>query len=221
MDADTVAAVAGSTRAQTNKIHREWLHAIVKSSGLTPTALAAQIGVAASTFTRLLYDSAYQGTLSPGVIERVKQRCRVPGPEEFGRPDSPHFGTSDGDQIEPLGENPEIRRLLDAWMTDAPTITAWRLRTKALERVGYLPGDIVLVDGAQSPQAQDVVCARVLQWQNNATVFRVYAPPFNLLAFGADLLGTLPILLDHNNVVIQGVVVGSFRPHGLATWFAR
>jgi hypothetical protein len=90
----------------------------------------------------------------------------------------------------------------------------WELRTRALEQIGYLPGDILIVDLDETPKAGDVVCAQWFRWAERSDqeqiVFRIYEPPY-LVAASRDPEVRKPMLVDNDRVVIRGVVMAMFR----------
>ena len=92
-------------------------------------------------------------------------------------------------------------------------VDPWVLRSNALLSIGYLPGDVMLVDLNERPRAHDVVCAQVYDWVRSRaqTVFRLYEPPY-LLASTTDQAVLRPLVVDDNVVVVKGVVTASIRP---------
>jgi transcriptional regulator with XRE-family HTH domain len=91
---------------------------------------------------------------------------------------------------------------------DTPSAPAPR----ALEGLGYLPGDIVIVDLDRKPAPGDVVCAQVydLGRSEPETVMRIYEPPV-LVAASFDEQLRRPLMVDDARVKIEGVVL----PHRL------
>jgi hypothetical protein len=80
------------------------------------------------------------------------------------------------------------------------------IRTRALEGLGYLPGDIVIVDLNRKPVAGDVVCAQVYELGRSEpeTVMRIYKPPV-LVAATFDEQLQQPLMVDDARVKIEGV----------------
>ena len=90
-------------------------------------------------------------------------------------------------------------------------INAWVLRSRSLEAVGYLPGDILLVDSNVSAQPGDIVRADIYERNGKTeTVFRIFEDPF-LVAATLDRALVKPWLVDNERVAVRGVVVASFR----------
>lgn len=197
---------------------RAWLQEVVKSTGLKPSQIAGVAGVSDTTLTRLLNNPGYRHTLTQLTIDRIKLSFKVPGPEEYatqGRLGMIGFG--DAERFDARHEPEGLARVLAAMLADRTAVDPWRLKTNALELVGYLPGDLVLVDLNAVPKPQDVVCAQVIDWTRGGaeTVFRVYDPPF-LVAAATDRTGYKPLLVDNDRVIVKGVVVESVRPHRLS-----
>lgn len=197
---------------------RAWLQEVVKATALKPSQIAGVAGVSDTTLTRLLNNPDYRHTLTQITIDRIKTAFKVPGPEEYasqGRPGMVGFG--EAERFDVTREPEGVGRVVVALIDGRNAVDPWRLKTSALELVGYLPGDLVLVDLNAVPKPQDAVCAQVYDWAHGGaeTVFRVYDPPF-LVAAASDRTGYKPILVDNDRVVVKGVVVESVRPHRLS-----
>lgn len=127
----------------------------------------------------------------------------------------PGFSDSDAARWVPKDDSqaPEtaIARALGA---DRPGIDVWRVKTDALALAGYMPGDFILVDtnARDTVRAGDTVMAQVYDYQTGSanTLLRRYAPP-TLVAASADLSHVTGQIVDHNNVVIMGKVIASWR----------
>jgi hypothetical protein len=79
--------------------------------------------------------------------------------------------------------------------------------------VGYLPGDVLVVDMHRRARARDVVCAEVHArvGDRGDVVFRVFEPPF-LAAKTPDDDERGAILVDDKLVIVRGVVVCALKP---------
>jgi hypothetical protein len=197
---------------------REWLQHIVKATDDKPSVIATRSGVSDSTLTRLLNNPAYRHTLTQVTIDRIKAAYNVPGPEEYavGRPGM-LVGFGEAERVDVRREPKELQSVVGALIGDRKAIEIWRLRTDALIVAGYLPGDLVLVDPAAEAKPQDLVSARVADWQrgNEQTLFRIFDPPF-LVAASQDRTAFKPLLVDPERVQLRGVVIESYRPHRLS-----
>jgi hypothetical protein len=89
----------------------------------------------------------------------------------------------------------------------------WTIRTRALECIGYLPGDIVIVDLGRQPARGDVVCAEVysLGRQDAEMVMRIYEPAAAAPARRSSPPPKSALMVDDARVTIKGVVL----PHRL------
>lgn len=215
----------GVNRSDTKKSiqarQRAWLSEVISAVKLKPSQFAIGAGVSDTTITRLLNNEKYSGTLGPETIERIKSTYKVPGPEEYASARrSPLIGLSEAERFAPRDENGELADIVAAIVNGRAHIEAWRLKTMALENVGYLPGDIVFVENLpdhHQPRPQDAVCAQVVDYAHGAaeTVWRVFDPPF-LVGAGHDRTAYKPILVDGERVKVVGVIRESFRPHRLS-----
>jgi hypothetical protein len=196
---------------------REWLQGIVNASGDTLSQIALRANVSQSTLTRIANSAEYSGVLTAVTIERITEAYQVPGPDEFSGRRPMLGGFHEAERFDPAGDRDGITAIVQALLAQRDGSDAWRLRTDALEQVGYLAGDVVIVDMNATPQPQDAVCAQVYDWQRGAaqTVWRVYDPPF-LVAASRDRTAHKPLLVDNERVVIKGVVEKMVRPHRLS-----
>lgn len=196
---------------------REWLQQLVNATGKSASQIAVLSGVSDTTLTRLLHNPDYEGTLTQLTIDRIKDTMRVPGPAEAGGRRSEMLGFAEAEVLDEGAEPAAVMRVIKALLSARQSAVAWRIKTSALEAVGYLPGDLVIVDPHVNPQPQDVVCATVNDFRRGGaeTVWRVFMPPY-LIGASHDRTAYKPLLIDNDNVSIKGVVVESFRPHALS-----
>lgn len=115
-------------------------------------------------------------------------------------------------QPEPAGRDPVDAAIL-ALTLGRPNAAPWLIRGRALDRAGYLPGGIVVVDhGTDRARRHQVVCAQVYENQGGEarTVLRLYEPPY-LIADSADPAYRRPQLVGPDLAVILGVAVAALR----------
>ncbi|MEO0859208.1 MAG: hypothetical protein AAFY65_01245 [Pseudomonadota bacterium] len=96
---------------------------------------------------------------------------------------------------------------------DRPGIDVWQVRSNGLAAMGYLRDDFVVVDSHASERARmgDAVIAQIYDRNGDAaTVLRRFEPPV-LIDFSPDPTERHVQLVDHDNVVIRGVVTASWR----------
>lgn len=198
---------------------RAWLDEIVQMTGEKPSTIAENAGVSDTTLTRLLYNKDYSGTLTQVTIDRIKARYKVPGPEETTKSrGATLLSFSEAERLEDKREEPALLRVIAAITERHVNVEPWRLKTTSLELAGFLAGDIVFVDTAATPQAQDAVCAQIADYGRGSaeTIWRIFDPPY-LVGAAHDRTAYKPILIDHDRVKVRGVIVDSLRPHRLST----
>ncbi|HEV3184099.1 MAG TPA: hypothetical protein VGZ49_04420 [Xanthobacteraceae bacterium] len=200
---------------ETSRLHREYVRRVVAHSGKPPTRIAMDLGIAPSTLTRLL--NAPEGstaTLHALTLRKLQDYSGIPPP--FGGDPSASQGyrgfAEDAVPFDAKGADPAVSAALKALIGGRKAADPWTIRTRALERIGYLPGDIVIVDLGRRPEAGDAVCAQVYDWRraDAETVMRLYEPPY-LVAASLDEGLRRPLVVDNERVVIKGVVL----PHRL------
>lgn len=211
------------TKRDIQERQRAWLREVLETKRLKPSQLAIGAGVSDTTISRLLNSETYTGTLAQETIERIKDTYKVPGPEEYaggrGRATA-LLGLSEASRFDPRKEKADLARVIEAIMHGRANVEPWRLKTMALDSVGYLPGDIVIVEAlpeGRLPKPQDAVCAQVVDYQHGAaeTVWRVYDPPF-LVGASTERTAFKPLLVDGDRVKIAGVIREVYRPHSLS-----
>ncbi len=200
---------------------RAWIRAGAARHGLSPTALAAAIGVTTTTITKFLNNRDYTSTPGPQTIAALeeffgeaapsltsRQLARAPrlhglGEEEAEEYRLPEAGGKCGGRTT---EQALVEHLC------GPGCTPWRLTSAELAGAGYLPGDILIVDLAATPRDGDIVCARLYDAAAGTarTIFRLWQRPWLVTA----PLGTprqKPQLVEDEKRAIRGVVVRSLR----------
>jgi hypothetical protein len=200
---------------ETSRLHREYVRLVVERTGKAPTRVAKDLGIAPSTLTRLLKgpDSA-TATLHARTLRKLQDYSGIP-PLLGGDPSAPPTYRGFGEDAVPFdakSADPAVSAALKALIGTRKAADPWTIRTRALERIGFLPGDIVIVDLGRRPEAGDAVCAQVYDWRRAAaeTVMRLYEPPY-LVAASLDEGLRRPLVVDNEQVIIKGVVL----PHRL------
>lgn len=127
-------------------------------------------------------------------------------PEGFAEAEAIPFTTRTLDAGDP------IAAAVEAMCANRNAADAWVMKSRALEAIGYQPGDILIVDMNQAPQPGDVVCANIIDWQRGGTetVFRVFQPP--CLVAAPVAAGFLKPYMIDQNVVIKGTVIATLCP---------
>ncbi len=186
---------------------KAWLGKVLAETGLAPTTLATKIGLAPSTLTRFINSDEHGSALSHRTISAVEKFTGIAygadlRPRLLRQDDAAAFSPSDAG-----GAADHVAALLRAG-----SVTAWTLRSRALEAVGFVPGDVMIVDLNEPPQPGDAVLAQVYDFKSMRaeTLFRLYEPPF-LYAATLDRAHSAPILIDEK-VGVKGPVILSIRP---------
>jgi hypothetical protein len=197
---------------ETSRQHRDYLRRVITHMRKPPTRIAKEVGVAASTLTRLLNETS-TATLHARTISRLQEYSGV----SFfgGDPSAPATFrglAEDAVPFEPKGADPELVAGIKALIGGRRAADPWTMKSRALEQRGFLPGDIVIVDLGRRPEAGDLVCAQVYDWRRAAaeTVMRLYEPPY-LVAPSLDESLRRPLVVDNEQVIIKGVLL----PHRL------
>jgi hypothetical protein len=188
--------------------HRRWLEQVLKETGLAPSALAISVKLAPSTFTRLLKGRAR--TLHAETIAKVMQRHGVAPPPGYivPQPVAP-AGADDVTQVAPENlPDPLIAAALGA-MQKTQDLSVWEVRSAAMDRENYLPGDFLVLDAHARPTAGQIVIAN--DRGSSASLLRILEPPY-LIASSSNPAFRRPVLVDDNLVVVRGVVGPMLRP---------
>jgi hypothetical protein len=193
---------------ETSRQHREYIRRVIAHTRKPPTRIAKEVGVAPSTLTRLLKDDS-TSTLHARTISRLQEYSGV---SFFGAdpsaPASFRGLAEDAIPFEIKDADPALSAAIKALIGGRKAADPWTMRTRSLERRGYLPADIVIVDLGRAPEAGDAVCAQVYDWRRGAaeTVMRVYDPPYLLEASFEEQLRK-PLVVDNEQVIIKGVLL--------------
>lgn len=195
---------------ETSRLQREFVRRVVDLVGKPPTRVAKEAGLAASTLTRMLSAPADSTqTLHARTIRKLEQYISlVTG--DTSAPLGPRGLAEEAVQFDAESADPAVSAAIAALIGNREAVP-WTIRTRALECMGYLPGDIVIVALGRQPAPGDIVWAEVHSSGRSDVemVMRIYRPPF-LAAATLDKQLQLPIVVDAR-VIIKGVVL----PHRL------
>lgn len=190
---------------------RTWLQRVIAESGLKPTPFAREAGLAPSTLLRAL-DPHYPGSLEMRSIYKIVDRFKVPLPGglETDQPAGQRPNAFHEPELVRYDAGPDTFADIEATAT---TQGIWEIRTRALEMVGYFPGDLVLADAATPPRPRDIVVAQMVDHTRDTaeTVIRLYDPPYLMTETADPSSRRKPVLVDNDRVAIWGVVVRSLR----------
>lgn len=199
---------------------RAWLRAILVHLGWTGTELARRMGKPPSTINRFLNDPDATHVLSIKTLKGIEEKT---GYAPLKYPDAMRprgFGESDATPFDANATSGDVALdgAVRALCLDKPGVDPWILRSTALDAIGFLPGDVMIVSLNERPRAGDIVCAQVYDWgrARAETVFRVYEPPYLMAATTSKEL-LRPHVVDDERVVIKGVMLQSLRPRRAAS----
>lgn len=185
--------------------------------GWSGSDLAKRISVVPSTINRFLNDPDAKHSLSPKTLKAIE---KATGFAPLAYPSNARARASAEAEAVFLSDNDTISDLaIDEAMRNMrrmqPGIRFWKLQSRALEAVGFLPGDVLAVDISETPRAGDIVCADVdlILPGRIDTIFRVFDPPYLVAATGSLPL-LKPMIVDERHVIVRGVVVNMFRATG-------
>lgn len=191
-----------------------WVRAIMTYLGVSATELARRAKLAPSTLHRPLNEPDYPGVLSGRTLAAIAAVADV-RPLEYparmrglSEPEASAYQLSAKvDAADNVGR--AVRELI----AGRNGRDAWVAQSHALDLVGVLPGDIVIVDLNLQPKARDIVCAQIYDWSGTRTetVFRVFDPPYLLVR--STRVDDKPLTVDGASVVIKGVVTAILRAH--------
>ncbi|MBL4820387.1 MAG: helix-turn-helix transcriptional regulator [Gammaproteobacteria bacterium] len=191
--------------------HMEWIVFVLADKGWNRAELSRQAGIDPTTLSKFFNDKLQTAGLSTQTIRKIEECTGLPA-----------FKTTKSSVARGLSENEAAPylyfdntaphdRAVRAWINDQPALDPWLLNSRALELLGYMPGDILLVDLNKEAQTGDVVCAQSLDNRGGAeTIFRTFEPPF-LVAASMETALHKPLLIDDDRTTVMGTVVGSVR----------
>jgi hypothetical protein len=156
--------LARADHHETSRQHREYLLRVLDHTRMKPTPLAKAAKVPASSLNRLLKEDS-TGTLHARTLSKLEKFSGIllsavidtssaPGLRGLAE-DAVTFDVESGD--------PAVSAAITALIGNRQSADSRTIRTRALECLGYLPGDIVIVDLRRKPTPGDVVCAQVYE----------------------------------------------------------
>lgn len=190
-----------------------WLENITVSSGLTLTDVARRAGLNPSTLSRFYSNNQSGHALTARTVKKIEDATGVPAYEQRLRPALAFFSEEEGVVYDPAsGTGGFLLHALEAVAQKAQGVELWTLKTPALSAVGHNAGDVVIVDRTEQPRSGDAVCALKYDHRRGIaeTIFRIYRTPYLLTALANGQPG-LPEIVDNENIILKGVIVGSFR----------
>ncbi len=197
-------------REETSRQHREYVVRIMKDKEIGQTRLATAAKIRPSTLSRLLKEGS-TATLRADTLSKLETFSGISPFAGVDTSSAPPGLAEDAVPFDTESADPAVSAAIKALIGGRADADSRTISSRALEGLGYLPGDIVIVDLRRKPVAGDVVCAQVSQSGRSEpeTVMRIYQPPV-LLAATFDPQQRL-FWVDDPRVKIEGVVL----PHRL------
>ena len=192
---------------------KDWIKAMASHMGLSPSRLALNAGMAASTVTRFLNDHSGKVGITQSTLESIAAYTGF-RPHQF--PGRGRMGVPEPDAV-PLHLDsyvpPHWIQMAASVLTNAGRgVEAWVMKGAALDGLGILPNDVLLIDTKAKPKTGDVVLAQVLDYSTRTeeTIMRVYQAPF-VVAHSIRLGPVRPEHVDEDRVRIAGTSIGVLR----------
>lgn len=207
---DFASGAVQTERKQTTKlVIKDWLERAQAAVGKKPTPFAKHVGLAPQTIFRAL-DPEDPSLLSTDNIDKIVKATGLPPPQLSTHTNGSAIirGFAEPEMVQLAA--PEIPKGL---RPNSPNQSVWRLNTRGLELLGYLPGDLVLLDQEAPPANGDAVCAQIIdQYRGTAeTVFRVFDPPYLTTETWDRKSRQKPLLIDNERVAVIGTITALLR----------
>jgi hypothetical protein len=181
----------------------------MKDKEIGQARLATAAKVPASTLSRLLKEGSTT-TLRADTLSKLETFSGISPFSVADTPPAPRGLAEDAVPFDAESADPAVFAVIKALIGSPADANSRTISSRALEGLGYLPGDIVIIDLRRKPVRGDVVCAQVSEsGREPETVMRIYQPPV-LLAATFDAQQRL-LWVDDPRVKIEGVVL----PHRL------
>lgn len=184
--------------------HLDWVHSILATKKWTQHRLAKEAGLSPSALNKFIKDPTNSRTLGSYSIEKLEMASGIPLP--VGRQ---HSLPADTGPPPAEAELLTDESHLPEFMRGTGTMQVWMVKSRALELVGYIPGDLMLTDRSTPLRGQIVVAEVPGRDGGRDIVIRRYEPPI-LVSATTDPSLLSPILMNQD-VVILGVMAHSVR----------
>jgi hypothetical protein len=183
----------------------------MKHKEIGQTRLATAAKVPASTLSRLLKEGSTV-TLRADTLSKLETFSGISPFAVVDTPSAPRGLAEDAVPFDAESADPAVSSAIKVLIGAREGSDSRTISSRALEGLGYLPGDIVIVDLRRKPVAGDVVCAQVSKMGRSEPemVMRLYYPPVLVSATFDKQLQPL-LWVDDPRIKIEGVVL----PHRL------
>lgn len=195
---------------------KDWLRAVASYMNLSPSDLALKSGLAASTVTRYINDKSGTLTITERTLNAIARYSGIDKNTMPGERRLPGFGEHEATRLDGRSDDPLpdwVQTAIAAHKGSRNGIEPWIMRGWALDLLGILPGDILMIDQNRRPRAGNTVLCQLtdLATGKAETVLRRFDPPF-VCTHSAKLGPQRPEQVDDERVVILGVEDGIIRP---------
>lgn len=192
---------------------KDWLKAMASHMGMSLSQLARAAGMAASTVTRFVNDQTNTLTVQQSTLEQIANYTGF-RPYQFPGRARPGFAEPDAIPFDLDDRAPQdwVRGAVREAKAGRNGIEAWVMKGAALDAMGVLPNDIVIIDQNLRPKPGDVVIAQIVDYQRATaeTVMRVFQPPY-ICGHSVRLGPMRPEQVDEERVSIAGTAIGFIR----------
>lgn len=188
---------------------RQWIRAVARKLGISVSQLAREAELAPSTLNRFLNQDV-QHLLENETLAAV---AKVGGVEILELPGRPRGLAEEATPFDAARVESSFARAVKALTQERNGLAPYVVRGFALDLMGYVPGDVVIVDLNRQPKTGDVVLAQRYHWERDSadTLLRLYEKPLLLTVSSRGILEK-PVAVDDDQVVIKGVVGPRLNP---------
>ena len=192
-------------------VQREWIERHRKRLGYSLSRVAKMAGFSRGTLTNFMKDT-WPYNLKSDNLAALENLFGEPAPNLSGLGNSNHsFSTQESVTFEPDRDAQQDADAVKMLCGTSNSRMSFVLKSRALEAVGYVPGDVLIVDTSVSPKAGDVVCATIgdRDGKNQEFIFRIFFPLLVpvLITATAERSMLAPLIVDGEKVAVVGVVL--------------
>jgi len=193
--------------------YRAWIRQSIAETGETQTSFYKKAGLDAATGSRHLGEGS-NVKIRPETIDALARYWRLAPPLIH---DMHANGAHLSDSLLPYeGPLTASDKLAHSGQSH------WLIKDRSVERLGFVPGDIVTVDERINAEHNDVVSVQLVDMQGGSTQRvlrrfvqeraaserdRLYVPAFVVTATNDPSVDDVPRQVDQRNVAIKGVIV--------------
>ncbi len=208
--ANKVSAVTADRDAR-RSIQREWIERHRKQLGYSLSRIAEMAGFNRGTLTNFMKDT-WPYNLKPDNLAALERLFGEPAPNLSGLANSHHLPSAhESELFQGNSAAPDDTQAVKLLCGTSNSRLSFVLKSRALESVGYVPGDVVIVDTSIAPKVGDIVCATVRDrdGNNQETIFRIFFPLLVPVLITATTERSMlaPLIVDGDKVAVVGVVL--------------